>query len=61
MEMKKTYIAPAMEVMEIDIEGQLMALSAEDSLPGSDWGGESEGGMEADANDRRGGWGNLWE
>ena len=61
MKMKKTYIAPAMEVMELEVETILMALSSQESLPGTSWGGDSEGGKDADANDRRGGWGNLWD
>ena len=60
--MKKTYIAPEINVMEMEMETALMGLSSQESLPGTSWGGESEGGgMDADANDRRGGWGNLWD
>jgi hypothetical protein len=61
MEMKKTYIAPEIEVIELEMETALMGLSSQGSLPGTSDGGDSEGGMDADANDRRGGWGNLWE
>lgn len=57
--MKQTYIAPVAEVIEIEIEGQLMALSAKDSLPGTSTGGNGSG-LEADAPGRRGEWGNLW-
>lgn len=59
--MKKVYIAPEMNVVEMEVETALMGLSSDNDLPGSSWGGESEGGMDADANDRRGGWGNLWD
>lgn len=59
--MKKVYIAPGMNVVELEMEPVLLVISAEDSLPGSSWGGESEDGGEADANERRGAWGNLWE
>ena len=58
--MKKKYIAPEIEIVEIEVESHLMGLSAENSLPGTEWGGEV-GGEEADANGRRGSWGNLWE
>lgn len=62
-EMKNIYVAPQMEVIEIENEIAMMALSADDALPGTTWGGSTEGGneMEADANGRRGSWGNLWE
>ena len=56
---KKTYIAPEMQVMEIDMESVLMSMSSP-KLDGTTDGGDSEGGMEADANGRRGSWGNLW-
>ena len=58
--MKKTYIAPEMQVIEMEMESVLMSMSAP-SLPGTSWGGESDGEIEAQANDRRGSWGNLWE
>jgi hypothetical protein len=57
--MKKTYIKPEMEVLELDIETLMISMSA----PGGDgpgYGGEATD-KEADANDRRRGeWGNLW-
>ena len=52
---KKEYIAPQMEVIEIDTV-QMLAASAED-IP---VGGDGQGGGEALSNDRRGSWGNLW-
>ena len=58
--MKKTYIAPEMEVIEIENEIALMALSAEQALDGTSSGGEVSD-KDADANGRRGSWGNLWE
>ena len=58
--MKQTYIAPEMEVVEIDTETMMLSLSAEDSLEGTTDGG-SGSGMEADVNKRRGKWGNLWD
>ena len=58
--MKQTYIAPVAEVIEIEIEGQLMALSAKETLGGdTSWGGNGSG-LDADAPGRRGEWGNLW-
>lgn len=61
--MKKTYIKPVMEIMELDIETLMISMSAPggNGNEGPSWGGESEGGMEADANGRRGEWGNLWK
>ena len=58
--MKQTYIAPEMEVMEIETETMMLSLSAEGSLDGTGSGGYGSG-MEADVNKRRGQWGNLWE
>lgn len=59
--MKHTYIAPEIEVIEMNIETALMALSAESTLPGTSTGNPDEGtGKDADANGRRGEWGNLW-
>ena len=64
--MKKTYIKPEMEVMELNIETLMLSMSApgggsDGGDGGPSWGGDSEGGMEADANGRRGEWGNLWK
>ena len=59
MKMKKIYIAPEMEVMEIENEALMISMSAPDG-DGPGYGGEGSG-MEADANGRRGEWGNLWE
>ena len=58
--MKKTYIAPEVQVMEVEIESALMSMSSP-TLGGTTDGGDSEGGMEADAPGRRGSWGNLWD
>ena len=63
MKMKKIYIAPEMEVMEIDNEALMISMSAPggSGLDGTSPGGSMSGGS-ADANDRRrGSWGNLWE
>ena len=53
---KKEYIAPQMEVTEIDTV-QMLAASASD-IP---VGGDGNGGGDALSNDRRGSWGNLWD
>lgn len=58
--MKKTYIAPEVQVMEVEFESALMSMSSP-TLGGTTDGGDSEGGMEADAPGRRGTWGNLWD
>lgn len=52
---KNCYVAPQVEVHEIDVECML-DMSATDSLPGTGMGGESDGGMDADANVR-----NEWD
>ena len=52
--MKKTYIAPEMEVMNIETV-EMMAASIRII---SD---ENQGDDEMLGNDRRGGWGNLWD
>lgn len=54
--MKKIYVKPAIEVVELVDE--LCTLTA--SNLGLEGGEDSEGGMEADANRHRGEWGNLW-
>ena len=60
--MKQAYVTPVMEVIEMNIETALMALSAANGgLGGTSWGGNSSGDMTADANGRRGTWGNLWD
>lgn len=58
---KKTYIIPTMEIIELETQSLMLAFSGTESLPGTGSGGDSEGGMEGDANSRRGEWGNLWK
>ncbi len=58
--MKKTYIAPEVQVMEVEFESALMSMSSP-TLGGTTDGGDSTGGMDADAPGRRGSWGNLWD
>ncbi len=50
--MKKTYITPEMEVMNIETVEMIAASIAVVN---------DEGGEEMLGNDRRGGWGNLWD
>ena len=57
---KKTYIAPAIQVIELE-PSSMIALSPGDTLPGTGVGGDSDGGMSGDANRHRGEWGNLWK
>ena len=52
---KETYIAPQMEVIEIE-NASMLAASAE-NIP---VGGNGQGGGEALSNRHRGEWGNLW-
>ena len=65
--MKKAYIKPATEIMELDTEASMMAMFApgDTGLGGTSWGGSAgsgigNGSVEADGNRRRGEWGNLW-
>ena len=57
--MKKRYIKPEVEVMEIENEALMISMSVPDG-DGPGYGGEATD-KEADANGRRGSWGNLWE
>ena len=57
--MKQIYIKPSTEIIELDIETHLMALSADDALDGTTYGGTATD-KSADAPGRRGEWGNLW-
>ena len=63
--MKKTYIAPEIIVTELDSKETIMSLSAGKSLDDTSWGGDAgentgNGPKDADAQGRRGSWGNLW-
>lgn len=57
--MKRQYVKPETEVIVFMCESQIMALSAGETLDGTEEGG-SGSGMDADANRHRGEWGNLW-
>ena len=60
---KKQYIAPEIIVTELDGEVLMLTISGEqgglDGTKASN--GTAVSGMEADAQGRRGSWGNLWE
>jgi hypothetical protein len=59
--MKKEYTKPEMNVMELGTEVMMLGLSSsgDSGLEGTTPGGSMSGG-EADANERRGSWGDLW-
>lgn len=60
--MKKMYIAPMMEVVEIEVTTMIAgSMNAGGTLPGTGNGGDSQGGMEVEGNRHRGEWGNLWK
>lgn len=61
--MKKVYIAPTMEIAELEVAAIIASsMNTGGSLPGTGYGGDDDSGkIEADANGRRGSWGNLWE
>ena len=58
--MKKMYVKPTMEVVEIHSDVAMLAGSNPESNVGFG-GGDGGGNVEAESNGRRGGWGNLWE
>ncbi len=59
--MKKIYVKPEIDVVEVDNNVYMLTVSAEgdEGLPGVSTGGNMSGGS-ADANRHRGEWGNLW-
>ena len=58
---KKQYIAPEMTIVEYRQEICMLSVSADQSLNGlNDFGGDAYN-KDADAQGRRGSWGNLWE
>ena len=59
--MKKIYIKPEIEIVTYEAEPLMVILSAGDTLPDTEDGGETEDPtIEADAITRRGELGNLW-
>lgn len=59
--MKQAYIAPQAEVIEIETETMMLGLSGESGGLSGTTTGDSVSNKDADANGRRGTWGNLWE
>ena len=65
--MKKIYIAPQVEIVEIENEAMMLSVSADKGgLDGTNFGGQAGSSTgtvpkPADANERRGSWGNLWD
>ena len=60
MIMNKRYIAPATEVVEIEIQQLMLAQSNEQTETGSGNSGGSGVGTPDFANKKRGSWGDLW-
>ena len=61
---KKAYIAPAIEVIELEPSFMIAntGMNTGGSLDGTENGGDHwQGGGDADANRHRGEWGNLWK
>ena len=59
MNIKKNYIAPSIEVVEVEYESLMTTASGETGNTGVG-GGNAGNGPEL-AKDRRGSWGNLWD
>lgn len=49
---KKKYIEPSVTVSEFDSEVLMSSVSSGGTLDGTEWGDESEGGMDADSKER---------
>ena len=49
---KKKYIEPSVTVSEFDSEVLMSSVSSSKDLPGTEYGGESEGGIDADIKER---------
>lgn len=58
MDLKKNYVAPSIEILEVEFESLMTTASAETGGTGTG-SGFADGGPEL-ANDRRREWGNLW-
>lgn len=61
--MKHIYVAPETTVIEMETESLMLTVSAEGGEGGLEGTGNGGWGSDkdADANGRRGSWGNLWE
>lgn len=64
---KKIYVSPKTEIGLVEVLCDILDVSSAGSLPGTSSGGMSDGGLDADANEREefedmeeGVWGNLW-
>ena len=64
---KKIYVSPKTEISLVEVQCDILDVSSSGSLPGTESGGESQGGMDADANEREDFedaegaiWGSLW-
>ena len=49
---KKKYIEPSVTVSEFDSEVLMSSVSSGGTLNGTEWGGDSEGDMDADSKER---------
>lgn len=49
---KKKYIEPSVTVSEFDSEVLMSSVSSSKDLPGTEYGGDIEGGMDADIKER---------
>ena len=49
---KKKYIEPSVTVSEFDSEVFMSSVSSGGTLDGTEWGGDSEGGKDADSKER---------
>lgn len=54
-------MTPEMAVIEYYAETPMLTVSGGNTLPGTENGGDSNGGMDADARGHRGSWGDLWD
>ena len=49
---KRKYIVPSVTVSEFDSEVLMSSVSSSETLDGTEWGGDSEGGKDADIKER---------
>ena len=59
--MKKMYVKPSMEIVELYSDVAILAGSNPESSPIIGIVGKDDASGDAESNNRRGGWGNLWE
>ena len=53
---KKIYVCPSCEVVEVEVQHAMLAMSGQGTDTNNDYDFGSRG-----ANERRGNWGNLWK